>query len=316
MTEFAAKTNPPRSLRLVLHPATDAEYVHFQARTKDGPMPPEQVRQLVPFRADADGFTAENAWWLADAALLSYWERSEAVPIFSRIGLDAELLQSDDPRCDTECYVATDAACAFAIVAFRGTEPNSGRDVWSDLDFPKTEWRPGENVHEGFKQALDAVWDKVTSHLSGFPGTTWFTGHSLGAAVATLAADRFRETGGRSGGVYTFGAPRLGDAAFVAAFNRNHVSRSFRYVNNHDVVTHVPPSDFAFRHVDAERHFDSDGRLSQAKAADGASVVKVTPHHFRGLTILNATSLVPPGILDHMPRAYSTFAWNAFVASR
>jgi hypothetical protein len=38
-----------------------------------------------------------------------------------------------------------------------------------------------------------------------------------------------------------FGSPRVGDSAFARAFNAKLSGKSFRYVNAHDVVTHVPP---------------------------------------------------------------------------
>lgn len=57
--------------------------------------------------------------------------------------------------------------------------------------------------------------------------SVWFTGHSLGAALATLAADLFEP----ARGVCTLGSPRVGDVAFATLFDARFRQRSARYVN-------------------------------------------------------------------------------------
>jgi hypothetical protein len=285
MTGFKAKASPAASLELVTHPESDQEYVHFEAWMDDGSKLP--APKAAPFDPRAAGFSAVNAWWLSEAALLSYWNDGKA-RFAERAGLRAEFLQRSDARADTHCYVATAEDRSFIIVAFRGTQPERGANVWSDVDFPRTQWREGEQVHEGFKHALDVVWDDLAAALRSVAGASvWFTGHSLGGALATLAADRFAEPAG----VYTFGSPRVGDPAFVSGFNRRHQDRSFRYVNDHDLVATVPPSILGFGHVDSERRIEEKGTLSPSPGA----------------------SLLPAGVIDHTPRRYSTFVWNALV---
>jgi len=76
-------------------------------------------------------------------------------------------------------------------------------------------------VHEGFRGLWTACGKasnlKVSSNTwrssSNSPNLPWwFHRHSLGAALATLAARRF----GHAHGLYTYGSPKVGDAAFVA----------------------------------------------------------------------------------------------------
>jgi pimeloyl-ACP methyl ester carboxylesterase len=86
----------------------------------------------------------------------------------------------------------------------------------------------------------------------------WFCGHSLGAALATLAADRYPATRG----VCTFGCPRVGDNTFAAAFNANRANKTLRYVNHHDVVTHVPAPLFGYKHVNQRQFIARDGAVS------------------------------------------------------
>jgi len=301
---FVKRTPPKPSLWLVTNPASDAEYVHFQPQMADGSA--ARAVDVTPFDASATIFSPVNAWWLAEAALLSYWD---AASIASRLTEQAGLESEWFDRQGTEGFVAWNDHAA--IVAFRGTQPTDRADVWSDVDFRPTRWERGGTVHEGFAAALDAVWDAVAARLHSLQGrTTWFTGHSLGAAVATLAADRF----GTPDGVYTLGSPRVGDREFVAEFNARHGRRSCRYVNNHDVVTHVPPSRWGFSHVDSEQRFDADGRLA-AISVRGADVLSAAAEHLaeRIDLIVSGASVIPPGVIDHTPRRYTTFVWNAFV---
>jgi hypothetical protein len=303
---FARRELPKPSLWLVTHPESDTEYIHFQAQMADGSI--RRAADVAPFDAAARGLPAVNAWWLADAALLSYWDAGVAVARFhEQAGLESEFFAHDG----TQVYVAWNDDAV--IVAFRGTQPDSRADVWSDIEFVSVSWPKGGKVHEGFAAALNAVWDAIDSRLQSLPGrTVWFCGHSLGASLATLAVDRFAT----EAGVCTFGSPRVGDPDFVAGFNARHSGRSIRYVNNHDVVTHVPPASWRFGHVDAEQHFDAGGRTI-AIDVRGADILEASAHHLAARIdeIVSGVSLIPPGVIDHTPRRYATLVWNALVAA-
>jgi len=302
---FAKKDTPKPSLWLVTHPELDRDYMHFQPAMAGGP--PRPAFEVAPFDPAARGISPLNAWWLADAALLSYW----APDIAKKRFLAEAALQSEPfDREGTQGYVAWNDKAA--IVAFRGTQPNEAADVWSDINFVPKPWEKDGTVHEGFVGALEPVWNDVATLLKKLRGrSVWFAGHSLGAALATLAADRF----GEAAGVYTLGSPRVGNPDFVAGFNGRHSGRSFRYVNNHDVVTHVPPSKWKFGHVDSERLFDGDGTMVAGAAKAGDDVIKAAAKHFEDDVgaIISGASLVPPSVIDHTPRRYATFIWNAFV---
>ena len=62
---FHKKPLPPPSLKLVFKPQSDTGYTHFEGAL-DAPFDPTAV------------FSRVNAWWLADASLLSYWEPAVA----------------------------------------------------------------------------------------------------------------------------------------------------------------------------------------------------------------------------------------------
>src|SRR4051812_30440618 len=71
----------------------------------------------------------------------------------------------------------------------------------------------------GFWRAESALWPRVQDWLSKCgPGEVVVTGHSLGAAMATVTAARLPESR-----LVTFGSPRVGTRAFAAAFSADRV---------------------------------------------------------------------------------------------
>jgi predicted lipase len=104
-------------------------------------------------------------------------------------------------------------------------------------------------VHSGFLTAYDsvrpAVLGLVDTVLAGEEGEAWtvlLTGHSLGGALATLAAYDLslrRWTRRPRVAMYNFGSPRVGNRVFAAEFNAR-VPDAWRVVNRSDAVCTVP----------------------------------------------------------------------------
>ncbi|TYC66567.1 lipase family protein [Streptomyces sp. CB01881] len=123
-------------------------------------------------------------------------------------------------------------------------------------------------LHYGFHQALQSVYPELrdaVKELRTERQSVWFTGHGLGGALAMLAGSRFyfEEPKLLPDGVYTFGQPRTCERLLASAHNTAFRQRCYRFVNNNDIVPHLPPEPF-FTHVEALRYFDADGRLHEA----------------------------------------------------
>lgn len=105
-------------------------------------------------------------------------------------------------------------------------------------------------VHHGFAvqaRLLSSSIERAVSHLRKVHGdlTTVYVGHSLGGAVAQLLAiDLWRCM---PVSVFAFGAPRVGDRSFVAAIERCVALTQVHNVG--DIVPHLPPLGFRFRHA-------------------------------------------------------------------
>jgi triacylglycerol lipase len=158
----------------------------------------------------------------------------------------------------------------FMILAFRGTEADAG-DIKADADFIKTPGPLGGNVHRGFLGAFNEVWNladgpfKLIDELqrSGVDKRLFITGHSLGAALAILAAASLAEHLYYPDGVYVFGAPRVGDWRFVKALDARLYCQIWRLENNNDIVPRVPPWFFGFRHPGQRVYITSAGQIIQ-----------------------------------------------------
>lgn len=87
----------------------------------------------------------------------------------------------------------------------------------------------------------------------------WFTGHSLGGAMATICAGRcyLSEIPSMPKSLFTYGSPRVGDRRFVNFIELDHS----RWVNNNDVVTRVPPAWLGYRHSGKEWYLNRHGRI-------------------------------------------------------
>ncbi len=101
-------------------------------------------------------------------------------------------------------------------------------------------------VHAGFLEDISAIDSGVTQQVRGlldrFPqAQLWVTGHSLGGALALLYAVEAVRLGLPVAWVYTFGQPRVGDAAWAAMYEGLLGERTMRVVNENDIVPRTPP---------------------------------------------------------------------------
>ncbi len=206
------------------------------------------------FRGIADAAAFERAWrdnrpWmLANMAHAAYFDPAAVRAMMARLGaLETKWLQEQ-------------GACAYlaawpdkAVLAFRGTQIDQPRDLLTDLDVFKAQ---GAVVHRGFWRRIETLWDAhVRPRLEALPArakaSAFVTGHSLGGALATLAALRwpFSEA-------VTFGEPRVG----LGIDAQLRCGRHLRYVNGRDLVPRMPPRVLGYGdHGEMVRITDPDG---------------------------------------------------------
>jgi len=202
------------------------------------------------FDSNADAESALNAVALCNASLLAYSTQIDVQRYLANWKFEEPIFVRGS---STQGFVARRGD--IVIVVFRGTEPINADDWLSDVNYHQSPAPdlPG-SLHHGFTKAFDEVDRQVmdaVKHFAQDERTRLFaTGHSLGGALAVLAAAllHFREKR-RITGVFTYGQPRLGDAAFSTAYNEALGPITFRYVNDLDFVPHVPPTRLPARHL-------------------------------------------------------------------
>ena len=114
------------------------------------------------------------------------------------------------------------------------------------------------------------------------------TGHSLGAALATLLAIDMSANTTFPTGLYTLASPRVGDLTFHNLFN-HVVPNAYRIVNRLDVVPQLPPPLFYF-HVGDETELVP----SNAMKLDVACEHHLTSYLNMLATLIQQTNPLPP----------------------
>jgi triacylglycerol lipase len=216
------------------------------------------------------------------------------------------------------------------IMAFAGTDPG----IWQNL---ATDFTPlpqaGSDIHEGFHLAAAAAQSEIEQAVrlslrSQKP--LFITGHSLGAALAVLAAQVALEKGLQPSAVYTFGMPRVGGERFKANYDAGLGALTYRLVHGIDLVARVPPSSVGFRHVGRVLQCDAGAKFDETKplspiGSDDPPFGEQLPNMFgRAVgnilsgSILSPTGpgtfgpffrFIPPEIRDHLQDSY----WKALT---
>ena len=219
------------------------------------------------FNPNTTRWVPANALALAHAARLAYANKGDVADQieawgFPRSGFVFFESPNSDQLLDTQAFLT--ANDETVVLSFRGTQPDTVQDWLTDLNAVFRQFKVGL-VHKGFYDALNAIWPDVLAALipaRAAGQSLWITGHSLGAALACLATARlvFEERQPVSG-LHTFGQPRTGNPEYARAFDQAMGDKTYRFVNDQDIVTRVPPRELLYQHVGRLMFFDGKGRL-------------------------------------------------------
>lgn len=251
----------------------------------------DTTRLPFPEATDHRRYDAELASCLADHSTLVYKGHREIATTLTAAGYDRVVIFRDG---GTNAYLARFGSTPEEggrrwVLAWRGTEADY-QDIIADINFTKrtSDYRNKWRVHGGFLTAMQAVWgswwdpelpdeaedarvtrvgsEGVTEIIAreiGEQDRLVVTGHSLGGALAQLAAfylhrDLFGDSG-QVAAVYTFGSPRVFGIEQARHLEGASPYPHFRVVNGADLVPRVPPVALGFRHTGRNVYIERNG---------------------------------------------------------
>lgn len=189
-----------------------------------------------------------------NATSLSHWNCKWCAYI---PGFQLTYLETKD---ELQVFVGYDVEEDQIVISFRGT--HNIFDWLDDFDIIKVPYPgvSGGEVHQGFytawKELKAGVMNATTILMDKYNNTETpllITGHSLGAAIAQLAAIDLRGYANSTGNdceinLYTYGSPRWGNLIMANYFSYQ-IDENWRVVNHHDVVPTVPFEKSGYHHT-------------------------------------------------------------------
>lgn len=164
---------------------------------------------------------------------------------FALLAQEAYTAAPDIGKADSASRAIMRQTAAGLVVAFPGTDNVAG---WlADLDALTLSVPGVGNVHRGFWDAWQAIAPAVTAAIGDQPVT--LVGHSLGAAIAIMAAVSLTLAGRPPAAVYGFESPRVSPDLSI----RTLLAKVPLYLTRDgmDVVTDVP---FGWNHAALLKH--------------------------------------------------------------
>jgi hypothetical protein len=322
--------------------STDSHKVTRSVTAKGAAGPPfgDSTAHVSPIEDLAPrGYDPEVAYLMSVVAAWAYSDERALAAKLPHYGLEGAhvrrmSVQNDALLVVSTAYLIQSKTGKVGILAFRGTDPASFVTMLADGEVMQ---RPfgGHGVHAGFYANVEAVWDDVSEairealqgaaldddgHRVQLPSkleTLYITGHSLGGAMAVLAAARLFGRGYEAWdpdalvkGVYTFGQPMVGDKGFANACERAFGPRLHRHVFRADVVPHLPPrSGIPYAHTGKEWRSEStmsawDGNHEPSRRASLPAAVFDVLLNAVELRFIPKAHLLGYSIDDHMPSGY------------
>ncbi|HVI06998.1 MAG TPA: lipase family protein [Candidatus Binatia bacterium] len=211
---------------------------------------------MIPFPPAITKAVIDESTELVKQAYLQYdrnkngqqWDLSSSYDLFATLSACPLTVLNHHTRTEPFGFLVRNKNSNVLFAVFRGTR---SLEDWVADFIVKSYHHPWGLVEDGFYRVyvqcgklvrwLPAFGEKFSSK------SIVVTGHSLGGALAILAASELSEmvAGKIDLSVVTFGGPRVGNPQFAKAFNQR-VPSTLRIVNTEDLVPTLPPASTCF----------------------------------------------------------------------
>jgi pimeloyl-ACP methyl ester carboxylesterase len=231
-------------------------------------------------------FCVEDAAVCLEIAYQAYYDESPEQRTASGFGvMDRERIERWGhtiaefiSETENDTHVIVTRSAGVIVVAMRGTA--SFENAMTDLKMsmvllPKPQHEsvfPEPRVHKGFFIAFTYVWPRILGAVRAAEKAAraaghrdvevMCCGHSLGGALATLAALYLRWSLPADVAIQmiSFGSPRVGSYSFARLYDRC-VPHSWRVVCDRDIVASLPKFGFMYKHAGTEVMIDRRGNI-------------------------------------------------------
>ncbi len=248
--------------------------------------PPYHPQDFADLSKGLQEFDPKTALSLAKSSYLIYQDMSYVAEITQLWAVDmrTSFRYFNARDRNTQAFMIRTPQCM--MLAFRGTQEmqdwrtniqtrlNKFAITTQMEDLNEDHTPPKGQVHRGFQTAWTSIESDVIQQINRWnaespaPLPLLITGHSLGGALATVAAASLVKQRFSVDGVYTFGQPRVGDIVFAAEIGLALRGKLFRFVNNNDIVPHIPPPFLPWNplrlyvHLGQQYYFNAFGTMS------------------------------------------------------
>jgi triacylglycerol lipase len=207
---------------------------------------------VKPYRTTLDH---GNAYWMARLASTIYLSRSGSEGPDEQ-GILRELKSEDAGFLSVHGVSKNSAQAAlvehenYLALVFRGTDELAD---WIDNLNSFPEQALFGAFHRGFLHSVMDIWDPLFARYTELnqrkPRGLFLAGHSLGGAMATVAASILIQQDEPFTSTYTFGQPRAVTRDAARIYNVEACGKTFRFQNNNDIVTRAPARLMGYSHV-------------------------------------------------------------------
>jgi triacylglycerol lipase len=261
-------------------------------------------------------FSLDNAramMWLSQIAYETA-HQAKVQDVLRAWQLTMPVFKTNDPGTGlpphSACVVGA-AGRGATFFTFAGSDPLKVEDWVTDFNAMPS----ATDLHTGFQKAVETVWPAIQAAIAERPAPAeplFFTGHSLGGALAILSAARaVLEPKVQKVVVYTFGSPRTGGKTFFDNYPLG--DSTFRLVDGTDIVPTVPPQLLGdYHHVGKAIQCKTDGRFDDPDTKNIAaaenkpdfveSALQSGRADFGALAALQSFQGIGPGLLNQLAR--------------
>jgi len=210
-------------------------------------------QKLIHPPVNRAAYSDRTAWILANCSELAYQSGAKLKTGLSKFDLKLKRVFLCDQK-ENSAYLAVHDT--YAVLAFQGTVPSKFRTIETDADFWFVQSRYGE-IHQGFLDTFRKLAEQIEPALERLHVPIYITGHSLGGALALLAAV-FLKDQDKLAACFNYGCPRVGNDQFADRLFKVPV---YRCVHHADVVPGVPFMALGYRQYGDVRYLTDNGKV-------------------------------------------------------